>query len=203
MEAMRSIPDKYFQLAVCDPPYGIGHDGQPKKITAQMKHRRKYHESKGWDKTPPPKEYFTELERISLNQIIFGGNYFVPMLTKGTKGWIVWYKGQQGLTMSDCELAYTSFNCPTRVVIINRSELNRDGGTIHPTQKPLKLYKWILLNYAKPGDRIIDTHAGSASCLIACHDMGFEYTGFEIDTGYFEKASERLECVKRQVRIFD
>lgn len=203
MEAMKEIPDKYFQLAICDPPYGIGHDGQRQRVHANVKHNRKHHERKGWDKDTPPQEYFSELERISVNQIIFGGNYFVPMLSKGTKGWIVWDKGQHGLSMSDCELAYSSFDCPTRVVVINRAELQRDGDTIHPTQKPVKPYKWILANYAKPGDRIIDTHAGSGSCLIACHDMYFDYIGFEIDAGYFNKATERLERIKSQLRIFD
>ena len=203
MEAMRKIPDKFFELAICDPPYGIGHDGQQKRVTENPKHSRKHHARKGWDKQPPPHEYFAELERISVNQIIWGGNYFVPMLSKGTKGWIVWDKGQHGLTMSDCELAYTSFDYPTRVVIINRSQLQSDGETIHLTQKPLKLYRWILHNYAKPGDRIIDTHAGSASSLIACHDMCFEFLGFEIDKGYFTAANERLTTAQRQLRFFD
>ena len=126
----------------------------------------------------------------------------MPHLTQGTKGWIVWDKGQHGLTMSDCELAYSSFNCPTRVVIINRVELLKEG-TIHPTQKPIKLYKWLLKNYAKQGDKILDTHVGSASSLIACHQMGFEYLGFEIDEEYYNKAVERLETVKAQASIFD
>ncbi len=125
------------------------------------------------------------------------------MLDKGTKGWIIWDKGQHGLTMSDCELAYSSFNKPTRVVVINRAELLADGGTIHPTQKPLKLYSWILQNYANKGDKIIDTHAGSGSCLVACYEAGFDFLGFEIDKEYFDKASERLERVTSQLRIFD
>ena len=120
------------------------------------KHNRKEHQRKGWDKSIPKEEYFRELERVSVNQIIWGGNYFVEHLKAGHKGWIVWDKGQRGLTMSDCELAYTSFDKPTRIVTINRAELAKDG-TIHPTQKPVKLYEWILKNYAQPGDRIIDT----------------------------------------------
>lgn len=164
MEAMRNIPDKYFQLAITDPPYGIGIDGQKISINKNPKHNRKEHQRKGWDKSIPQEEYFRELERVSVNQIIWGGNYFVEHLKEGHKGWIVWDKGQRGLTMSDCELAYTSFDKPTRIVTINRAELAKDG-TIHPTQKPVKLYEWILKNYAQPGDRIIDTHAGSgASC---------------------------------------
>ena len=119
MDGMREFPDNFFQLAICDPPYGIGHDGQRKCVCVNAKHNRKYHARKGWDKEPPPPEYFRELERVSVNQIIWGGNYFVTMLNRGTKGWVVWDKGQHGLSMSDCELAYTSFDCPTRVVVIN------------------------------------------------------------------------------------
>lgn len=107
MEAMKEIPDKFFQLAICDPPYGIGHDGQRKRVHNNPKHNRKFHARKGWDREPPPPEYFRELERVSENQIIFGGNYFAPMLPRGTKGWVVWDKGQHGLSQSDCELAYS------------------------------------------------------------------------------------------------
>lgn len=202
MKAMKEIPDNFFQLAICDPPYGIGHDGQRKRIHANAKHNRKYHARKGWDKNTPPPEYFRELERVSVNQIIWGGNYFAPMLNRGTKGWVVWDKGQHGLSMSDCELAYTSFNTPTRVFVLNRAALQSDG-TIHPTQKPIRLYEWILQNYAKPGDRILDTHAGSAASLIACYRMGFNFMGFEIDPDYYAKASERLATEMAQTRLLD
>jgi len=203
MLAMREIPDKYFNLAICDPPYGIGIDGQKKRIEKNPKHNRKYHERQGWDKQPPPVEYFRELERISDNQIIWGGNYFAPSLVKGTKGWIVWDKGQYGLSMSDCELAYSSFNCATRVIKINRAELQRDGDTIHPTQKPVKLYSLLLMSYAQEGDRIIDTHAGSGSCLIACHRAGFDFLGFEINETHYAAANERLRAEQAQLRLFD
>ena len=139
---------------------------------------------------------------MSKNQIIWGGNYFAEHLEKGTKGWIVWDKGQHGLTMSDCELAYSSFNVPTRVVVINRVELLKDG-TFHPTQKPIKLYKWLLNNYANQGDKILDTHVGSASSLIACYNLGFDYMGFETDEEYFNMATDRLEAVKSQIRLTD
>lgn len=200
MEAMKDIPDKYFGLSIVDPPYGIGVDGQKESICKNPKHNRKLHQKKNWDSSIPNKEYFKELERVSKNQIIWGANYFVKHLEKGTKGWIVWDKGQHGLTMSDCELAYSSFGVPTRVVVINRVELLKDG-TIHPTQKPVALYKWLLKNYAKKGDKILDTHVGSASSLIACHDLGFEYLGFEIDSDYFAKATERLEQHKAQMKM--
>lgn len=138
---------------------------------------------------------------MSKNQIIWGANYFVENLTKGTKGWIVWYKGQQGLTMSDCELAYSSFDCPTRVVTINRAELAKQK-TIHPTEKPIKLYKWILLNYAKSGDKILDTHLGSGSSRIAAHKLGFYFIGFELDKHYFDAQEKRFKIETAQQQLF-
>ena len=201
MEGMKQFPDKYFELAIVDPPYGIGEDGQKECICKNPKHNRKLHIKKTWDKKIPSKDYFDELQRVSQNQIIWGGNYFTAFLPDGHKGWVVWDKGQHGLTMSDCELAYSTFDSPTRVVIINRVELLKDG-TIHPTQKPVKLYEWLLKNYAKPGDKILDTHVGSASSLIACYQMGFPYVGFEIDPDYYKAANERLEAVKAQQSLF-
>lgn len=202
MEGMKQFPDKFFDLAIVDPPYGLGIDGQKESISKNPKHNRKQHIRKSWDSSIPDKDYFYELFRVSKNQIIWGANYFVKYLNTGTKGWIVWDKGQHGLTMSDCELAFSSFNCPTRVKIINRVELLNEG-TIHPTQKPIKLYEWLLNNYAKPGDKILDTHVGSASSLIACHKLGFEYVGFELDTDYFKAALDRLAAVEAQSSIFD
>ena len=202
MVGMARYPDKHFDLAIVDPPYGLGIDGQKLSISKKPKHNRKEHIQKDWDSHIPNRDYFKELFRISKNQIIWGGNYFVEHLHKGTKGWIVWDKGQHGLTMSDCELAYSSFDCPTRVVVINRVELLKDG-TIHPTQKPIKLYKWLLANYAKEGDLILDTHVGSASSLIACHDLGFDAVGFELDPDYYKASKERLESFMKQVTLFD
>lgn len=202
IDGMKQFPDKFFDLAIVDPPYGLGIDGQKESISKNPKHNRKQHIRKSWDSSIPDKDYFYELFRVSKNQIIWGANYFVKYLNTGTKGWIVWDKGQHGLTMSDCELAFSSFNCPTRVKIINRVELLNEG-TIHPTQKPIKLYEWLLNNYAKPGDKILDTHVGSASSLIACHKLGFEYVGFELDTDYFKAALDRLAAVEAQSSIFD
>ncbi len=202
MEGMKQFPDKYFELAIVDPPYGIGVDGQKQSINLNNpKANRKAHDFKGWDNEIPTAEYFAELERVSKNQIIWGANYFVEHLHKGTKGWVVWYKGQEGLTMSDAELAYSSFDCATRVVKINRVELLKDG-TVHPTQKPIKLYKWLLKNYAKEGDKILDTHVGSASSLIACYEYGFDFIGFEIDKDYYEAAQKRLQAVMSQISMF-
>jgi len=147
MELMAQYPDGYFELAIVDPPYGIGIDGQKETINKERnpKQNRKHHLIKNWDNDIPANKYFRELERVSKNQIIWGANYFVKHLIKGSKGWIFWYKGQEGLTMSDGELAYSSFDKPTRQVNINRVELLKDG-TIHPTQKPVKLYEWLLTN---------------------------------------------------------
>ena len=166
------------------------------------KHTRKEHEKKNWDASIPPEEYFRELERVSVNQIIWGGNYFVEHLTKGTKGWIVWDKGQHGLTMSDCELAFTSFNTPTRIVVMNRVELRKDG-TFHPTQKPVKLYEWVISHYAKDGDIILDTHVGSASSLIACYNTNHKFVGFELDEYYYKVSKQRLDTEMAQMRLSD
>ena len=200
MVGMARYPDKYFELAIVDPPYGIGIDGQKLSINKNPKHNRKAHTQKEWDSRTPERGYFNELERVSKNQIVWGGNYFVPYLNQGKKGWIVWDKGQHGLTMSDCELAYSTFDKPTRVYVLNRVALLMDG-TIHPTQKPIALYKWLLKNYAKQGDKILDTHVGSASSLIACHDMCFDAVGFELDADYYKASKQRLESFMAQPKI--
>lgn len=197
---MREAPDNHWDLAIVDPPYGIGISGQ-KESKAGKKSDRKHHEEKGWDKAIPSAEYFRELKRVSKHQIIWGANYFVEHLIHGSKGWIVWDKGQHGLTMSDCELAYSSFDRATRVKSINRVELLKDG-TIHPTQKPLALYKWLLANYAKNGDRILDTHMGSGSIAISCHYAGHHLTACEIDPDYYAAAVERIDRETAQRDLF-
>lgn len=202
MVLMARYPDKYFDLAIVDPPYGIGIDGQKESICKNPKHNRKAHEHKGWDNAIPTAEYFRELERVSKNQIIWGANYFVEHLNKGTKGWIFWYKGQEGLTMSDGEIAYSSFQVATRMINLNRGLIAQKGGSIHPTQKPTKLYRWLLNNYAKGGDKILDTHLGSGSIAIACHDYGFDLTACELDTEYYNKAIERITNHTNQTKLF-
>lgn len=200
MEYMKGLPDNAFDLAIVDPPYGLNIDGQKENLKGK-KSDRKGHDFKGWDSEIPSKEYFTELERVSRNQIIWGANYFVEHLTKGTKGWIVWDKQQHGLTMSDCELAYSSFSYPTRVFLQNRCILMQEG-TIHPTQKPIRLYKWLLDKYAKPGDRILDTHLGSGSSAIAAHYAGFDFVGMEIDEDYYNLATARFKKDTAQLDMF-
>lgn len=202
LQALKSYGDNYFDVAIVDPPYGIGIDGQKQSINLNNpKANRKAHDFKGWDNEIPTAEYFAELERVSKNQIIWGANYFVEHLHKGSKGWVVWYKGQEGLTMSDAELAYSSFDCATRVVKINRVELLKDG-TIHPTQKPIKLYKWLLENYTNENDLILDTHLGSGSIAIACHQMKRKLIGYEIDADYYRKACKRFEEQTRQTALW-
>ena len=200
LEAMAEFEDNAFDLAIVDPPYGIGIDGQ-KESKKGKKSDRKYHKQKQWDNAIPNKDYFLELERVSKNQIIWGANYFVKHLTKGTKGWLVWFKGQMGLTMSDCELAYSSFQRPTRIVNINRVDLLKQN-TIHPTEKPIRLYQWLLDNYAEKGDKILDTHLGSGSIAIACHNLGYDLTGYELDEDYYEAANKRLKEHQSQIRMF-
>ena len=201
MALMARYPDKYFDLAIVDPPYGIGIDGQKKSINKNPKHNRKEHAKKSWDSATPSQTYFKELKRVSKNQIIWGGNYFTEYL-KPTKAWIFWYKGQNDLTMSDGEMAWTSFESVTRQVEINRAQLIKQN-TFHPTEKPYKLYKWLLDKYAKQGDKILDTHLGSMSIAIACHDYGFELTGCELDTEYYENGIQRVKNHISQLTIFD
>ncbi|MCP4355242.1 MAG: site-specific DNA-methyltransferase [Proteobacteria bacterium] len=206
MVMMKRYPDNFFDLAIVDPPYGIGIDGQKKSVCKNANHNRKHHKKKNWDNEIPTPEYFNELKRVSKNQIIWGANYFVEYLKEGTKGWIFWYKGQQGLTMSDGEIAYSSFNKVTRMININRGFISENGllvkVSIHPTQKPVKLYEWTLLNYAKKGDKILDTHRGSASLDIACHNLGFDLWTCEIDKEYFDDGNKRLKQHQQQLTMF-
>jgi site-specific DNA-methyltransferase (adenine-specific) len=200
MLLMARYPDNYFDLAIVDPPYGIGIDGQKKSINKNPKHNRKEHTQKNWDNAIPSKEYFYELKRVSKNQIIWGGNYFTEYL-EPTKAWIFWYKGQNDLTMSDGEMAWTSFETVTRQFELNRAALIAQN-TFHPTEKPYKLYKWLLDKYAKPTDKILDTHLGSGSIAIACHDYGFQLTACELDAEYYEKAVERIKNHTNQLKLF-
>lgn len=192
MEYMKSIPEKYFELAIVDPQYGIDimhMGGMPAHLGF------KQYERKDWDKEPPGKEYFDELFRVSKNQIIFGGNYFIKYLSP-KMGWIVWDKGQRGLTMSDGELAWSSFDKALRIITLNRCTIGEYGGNIHRCQKPVKLYAAILKNYAKKGDKIFDSHLGSGSIRIAAYKMGFDFYATEIDIDHFNDQEERFrrEC---------
>jgi site-specific DNA-methyltransferase (adenine-specific) len=200
MIGMKRYPNKYFDLAVVDPPYGIGRDFQTSTVCKNPKHNRKKFDKKGWDNAIPTLEYFDELFRVSKNQIIWGANYFTEYLPK-SMGWIFWDKGQD-LTMSDGELAFTSFDKALRRKTINRMELAKEG-TIHPTQKPIKLYDWIYSHYLPLGGKVIDTHLGSGSNRIAANRAGnVEFVGFEIDSEYFSAQELRYKNFVSQQRLF-
>lgn len=196
MELMREFPDKHFDLAIVDPPYGIGRDGSVK--TTSKHGGRKAHQFKGWDSKTPSALYFKELFRVSKNQIIWGANYFTQHLP-ASMGWIFWDKGQR-ICNSDGELAFSSFDRALRVAEYNRVELLKEG-TIHPTQKPIVLYRWLLSKYAKDGDKILDTHLGSGSIAIACHDMGFDLVACEIDKDYYDAAVKRFNEQTKQLKL--
>ncbi len=198
MDLMAKYDDNHFDLAIVDPPYGIdimNAGGMPKHLGFNQ------YDKKHWDKNSPTKEYFNELFRASKNQIIWGANYFVEFLNKGTMGWVFWDKGQK-LTMSDGELAYSSFNKALRSIRINRSLIGQFGGNIHPTQKPVKLYEWLLINYAKEGDKILDTHLGSGSIAIACHNYEYDLVGCEIDKEYYDAMMKRYKNHIAQQNLF-
>jgi len=199
MDVMAQYPDKYFDLAVVDPPYGIGIDGRSEQIK-EGQQIRKAHEFKAWDVAIPNATYFAELKRVSKDQVIWGGNYFTDHLPP-VKGWIFWYKAQQGLTMSDGEMAWTSTKSVTRMVTMHRTHIWKEKPQ-HPTQKPVKLYDWIYANYAKPGMKIIDTHLGSGSNAIAAHYAGMEFVGCELDADYYEAACKRVYHETRQQELF-
>lgn len=194
MEYMKGLEDNAFELAIVDPPYGINRDG------GETGKNWKQYEKKGWDSQSPGKSYFLELTRVCKNQIIWGANYY-PQHLKPSMGWIYWDKGQK-LTMSDGELAYSSFDRALRSVVINRCEINKNTISFHPTQKPVKLYEWLLANYAKEGDKILDTHLGSGSSAIAAHYGGFDFVGCELDEDYFKAAQERIERETAQLDMF-
>lgn len=172
-----------------------------------MAYERDYHVSL-WQQEKTGKAYFDELFRVSKNQIIWGANYFSEEIGRNSQGWIVWNKNNGATKYADCELAYTSFNIATRMFTYTwngmiQEDMQNKEERIHPTQKPVALYRWILERYAKPGDIILDTHVGSASSLIACHQTGHRYLGTEIDEVYYEQAKKRLEADEAQTTIYD
>jgi site-specific DNA-methyltransferase (adenine-specific) len=193
LEYMKSLPDKCIDLVLTDPPYGIGISWQKQSINEfNSKANRKYYEDKWWDLEIPKKEYFDEIFRISKNQIIWGWNYFVEHLSEWHKWWIMWDKWQHWLTMSDWELAYTSFDSPLRVYVMNRVYLQRDNPK-HPTQKPKELFKWCLENYSKPWDLILDCFAWSGTTWVACLETWRDYILIEKEADYVEIINKRLK----------
>lgn len=222
MEYMKSIPDKFFDLAVVDPPYGInapnmkmgtnlnrkrgGYNGESvaQRIkkgrlntgSGKLKNRALNTMNCDWDSNPPSKEYFNELFRVSRNQVIWGGNYF-PL--PPTRGILCWDKLQPWENFSQFELAWTSFDCPAAIIRLSNTGGANKETKIHPTQKPVKLYEWVFEKFAKPGYKILDTHIGSGSSRIAAYKMGFDFYGTEIDKSYFNAMQDRFnkECLDR------
>jgi len=198
MKILKLMPDKSIDLCIVDPPYGIN-------VNISMGRRKgdkksNYTKYSGEDKQPPSEEYFKELFRVSKNQIIWGANHFISKFSKDSANWIVWNKlFSNDVSFASAELAWCSLE--GTIKIYTQSPLDKDR--IHPTQKPIALYEWLLNNYAKKGDKILDTHLGSASSIIACKKLGFEYMGFELDEEYFNKAKERIEKFESQENLFD
>ena len=194
MEYMAGLKDNAFELAIVDPPYGIGYSkrrGKTKKSSIQ-------YEPKDWDNSPPDDSYFIELMRVSKNQIIWGGNYFK---LGPSRCFVIWDKCQpEGLDQAMCEFAWVSFEKSAK--IFKTSVQQMQFTRIHPTQKPVKLYEWLLSNYAKEGDRILDTHLGSGSSAIAAHYGGFDFVGTELDEDYFKASQERFERETAQIAMF-
>ena len=204
MELMSRYEDNHFDLAIVDPPYGIGID---KAMNANKgKQGFKQYKETEWDNETPTQEYFNELFRISKNQIIWGGNYFIDKIKKPSQCFVIWNKVQRDFTMSDAEIAWSSFDKTIRCFDLSRGGAmgcnNRNGGKLHPTQKPVKLYEWLLMNYAKEGDKILDTHLGSGSIAIACHNLKFDLTACELDKEYFDAAMKRLKRHQQQIQLF-
>lgn len=201
MALMSRYPDKYFDLAIVDPPYGIngGVDNRKAIETKSNNNIRRLARKGGmeWDRKIPNNQYFEELFRVSKNQIIWGGNYMIDNLSN-TRCFVVWDKMTYIPSMSQIELAWTSFNSHSKLVKINS---NQDG-RIHISQKPVALYKWLLDKYAKQGDKILDTHLGSGSIAIACHDYDFELTACELDKEYYEAAKKRFMNHSAQQKLF-
>lgn len=190
---MKQCEDKQFDLAIVDPPYGIGMDG--KNNWSGSKHK-----VKDWDNEAPSKEYFDELMRISKNQIVWGANHFISRMPYDSKCWLIWDKQNDGFSFADGEMAWTSFDTAVRFFRYHRGK--QTDKRIHPTQKPKKLYEWILKKYAKAGDKIFDSHLGSGSIALACWNYKMDFVGCEIDKEYFDNANKRLNDYRKQLTLF-
>ena len=201
---MARYPDGYFDLAIVDPPYGIGMDNQkirtkPNRPNTYLRKGESQYKSAKWDDFAPDETFFHELFRVCKNQIIWGANYFCQHIPNGY-GWIYWDKQMGENQFSSGEFAFQSIQKKSSSVSI--PSMRVENTRIHPTQKPVALYKWLLHNYAKPGDKILDTHLGSASIAIACHDYGYDLTGCELDPEYFAAAMKRVEAHTAQQKLF-
>ena len=207
MDLLRRTPDNYYSLSIVDPPYGIGEDGL-KNHSRSKASKAKLYTPKKWDSSVPNKEYFEELIRVSKNQIIWGANHFIENIPNAnSSSWIVWDKQNGENDFADCELAWTNHKTAVRKFEFRwqgmlQGDMKNKEERIHPTQKPVALYKWILDKYAKQGDKILDTHLGSGSIAIAAHDYGYELTCCELDVDYYNKAVERIKNHVSQLKLF-
>ena len=206
MELMARYEDNHFDLAIVDPPYGIDVGNQSQGKGGGVAKKIDY-TVKDWDKFAPNKEYFNELQRVSKNQIIWGANHFIDKIPFGSPCWIVWDKVNGATDFADCELAYTSFKTAVRKISwkwsgMLQQDMKNKEVRIHPTQKPVKLYEWLLMNYAKEGDKILDTHLGSGSIAIACHNRCFNLTACELDKEYYLASLKRLKEHQQQLTMF-
>lgn len=200
MKLMARYEDNHFDLAIVDPPYGIN-----ASRGVGLHSRKKFAEAdKKWDNKTPKKKYWDELFRVSKNQIVCGANYFIEYLYS-SKSFICWVKNNPAPNFAEAEFIWTSLNINGKVFDTKKQiqhQIMWEGGSIHPTQKPIQLYEWLLINYAKEGDKILDTHLGSGSIAIACHNLGFELTACELDPDYYKAAMKRIEQHKNQTRLF-
>ena len=205
IDGMKQYPDNHFDLAIVDPPYGMIKNTYGSDKVAPAKFRCDKINHREWD-IAPNKEYFNELKRVSKNQIVWGANHFISSLPFDSSCWLVWDKDNTG-DFADCELAWTSFNTAVRKFEFRwngmlQGDMKNKETKIHPTQKAVALYDWILHNYAKPNDLILDTHLGSQSSRIAANKAGLDFVGFEIDKEYFDKGNERYNNFISQLRMF-
>jgi site-specific DNA-methyltransferase (adenine-specific) len=209
MELMAKYPDNHFELSIVDPPYGINagniFSGETRK-SGNGSALKSAFDKKDWDNNIPSQDYFKELMRVSKNQIIWGANYMTHYLPP-SMGWIVWDKDNGTTKFSDCELAFSSFNVALRKYKFTwngmiQGDMKNKEERIHPTQKPVKLYEWLLMKYAKEGDKILDTHLGSGSIALACHNLGFDLTACELDNEYYNDSLKRLKEHQQQLTMF-
>jgi site-specific DNA-methyltransferase (adenine-specific) len=199
MDVMREAPDNHWDLAIVDPPYGIRVGDNRQGMGRRKGHKKASYDMGNWDHEAPPQEYFEELRRVSRNQIVWGANHFIERIPLNSPCWIVWDKMfSNKVSFAAVELAWTSFKTTAKKLQCHPLQDNR----IHPTQKPVKLYDWLLANYAEKGDRILDTHLGSGSIAIAAHYAGVHLTACEIDAGYYAKAVERIDRETAQRDFF-
>lgn len=209
MEYMKTLPDNAFDLAIVDPPYGIGESGKTNSTRSCLAESKGYKPFAGGDLLAPNADYFEQLKRISKNQIIWGANHFVDNFpfVRNSPCWIVWDKDNGANDFADCELAWGSFRTAVRKFKFTwhgmiQGDMKNKEARIHPTQKPVKLYQWLLANYAKEGDRILDTHLGSGSSAIAAHYGGFDFVGMELDEDYYKAACKRFDSETAQKALF-